>query len=371
MNRKSRFDAGFRQEGIALIAVLLLLVFILTIVGGLFYRHQIHIQKVTRSLVGEQAQMFLLSAESWAKSVLEEDDRRGATDHLEEIWARELPVLPIEGGLISGCLVDLQGLFNINSLGWYTNKSWEDELNAEQFAVSATTRRRALKRLLRMLELDDSDSRVAALVDWLDPDAWLVSPDSAEDNEYLLLDPPYRAANHALTEFSELSLVQGFGAGDVAALQPWVNIIAEDVGVNVNTAPPLVLMALSPYITADNVEALQAARPFDNTDEFYSRLAGAVGQSRDTLVTEIPDNMLAVASRYFELRARVELAGLNLEYRSMIQRQSANRTLVLSRTLRHVPPLVEAESAAEQAGHGQYCQPPQQVPDSVSGRAMN
>ena len=359
------------QAGIALIAVLLLLVFILTIVGGLFYRHQIHIQKVTRSLVGEQAQMFLLSAESWAKSVLEEDARRSGTDHLEEIWARELPVLPIEGGLISGCLVDLQGLFNINRLGGYTNRSWEDELNAEQFADTVTTERRALKRLLRMLDLDDSDSRVAALVDWLDPDAWLVSPDSAEDNEYLLLDPPYRAANHSLTEFSELSLVQGFGGADVAALQPWVNIVADEVGVNVNTAPPLVLMALSPSITADNVASLQAARPFETVEEFYSRLAGAVGQSRDTLMAEIPDIMLAVASRYFELRARVELAGLTLEYRSTIQRQSANRTVVLSRTLRHVPPLVKAEGVAAEAGNGQYCQPPQQIPDSVSGRAMN
>ena len=260
---------GHQERGIALIAVLLLLVFILTIVGGLFYRHQIHVQKVTRSVVGEQTLLLLLSAESWAKSVLEEDAGDSGIDHLGEIWARNLPVLPIEGGQIAGCLMDLQGLFNINSLALYSNKSWDDELQA-QFADNKTTRRRLLANLMSLLDMDNSDSRIAALVDWLDADAWLVSPDSAEDNEYLLNDPPYRAANHSLTELTELSLVQGFSTADVVKLAPWVNIIsdAEEEKINVNTAPALIMMALSPYITGPAVETLEEARPFETVDEF-------------------------------------------------------------------------------------------------------
>ena len=350
MKRKPRFDAGPRQAGIALIAVLLLLVFILTIVGGLFYRHQIHIQKASRAFVGEQALLLLMSAESWARSVLEEDARNSATDHPGETWAQRLPVLPIEGGRISGCLVDLQGLFNINSLAWYTNKSWDDELK-DRDNPDRTTRRRLMANVLEQLEMENSDARIAALVDWLDADAWLVSPDSAEDNEYLLRDPPYRAANHVLTELSELSLVQGFGPADVAKLRPWVNVVNEEneedaVKINVNTAPAFVLTALSPYIREQQAEALMGLRPFENEAGFYTELAGVTGTRYQTLMEAIPDEFVGVASNYFALQARVELAGIRMDYRSIIRRDGGNGAWVLSRTIRHIPPVAKVEGKA-------------------------
>ena len=71
-----------RQAGIALASVLLLLVFVLTLVAGLFYRHQIHIHKVTRTVIGDQALLLVLGAETWVASVLEADARAGRVDHL-------------------------------------------------------------------------------------------------------------------------------------------------------------------------------------------------------------------------------------------------------------------------------------------------
>lgn len=353
-------DMSVRQRGIALIAVLLLLVFILTIVGGLFYRHQIHIQKVTRSLVGEQAQLFLLSAESWAKSVLEDDARAtGDVDHLGEIWARQLPVLPIEGGLISGCMMDLQSRINLNSLSEYSNRSWDIEINAGQAGNEQLTRRRLLKNLMVTLEMDDSDERLAALVDWLDADSWLVSPSSAEDNEYLLLDPPYRAANHSLTELSELSLVQGFSTEDVVKLAPWVNIISVDSAININTAPPTILMALSPSMSQSQAEVLAESRPFQTLPEFYTMLANVMGETQQTLEESIPSELLTVESSYFQLRANVEVAGIRLEYNSVIHRDSGARTAVLSRTLRYLPPVEEVNGS--QVGADQRCQPVQEI----------
>ncbi|MGD9660832.1 MAG: type II secretion system minor pseudopilin GspK [Porticoccaceae bacterium] len=327
---------GGRQRGVALIAVLLLLVFILTIVGGLFYRHQIHIQKVTRSLVGEQALLLLLSAESWAQSVLVEDGRGSAIDHNGENWARSLPLLPVEGGQISGCLRDLQGLFNINSLSWYSNKSWDDELAGEQGNTDKTTRRTLFRRLLEQLQLDAFDARIAALVDWLDEDSWLLSPDSAEDNEYLLLSPAYRAANQNLVELAELSLVQGFAPADVVALQPYVNILPEYTGININTAPAVVLVALSPYITPEIAEALIASRPYDSRDGFYNQLGALVGQTRQNLLSQLPAELIAVGSDYFVLSANVQLAGVQMAYRSTIHRQG-QAAKVISRTLRYIP----------------------------------
>ncbi|MCK9504723.1 MAG: type II secretion system minor pseudopilin GspK [Porticoccaceae bacterium] len=347
-----------RQRGVALIAVLLLLVFILTIVGGLFYRHQIHIQKVTRSLVGEQALLLLLSAESWGQSVLVEDGKRSAIDHNGENWARALPLLPVEGGAISGCLRDLQGLFNINSLSWYGNKSWEDELAAELGSAGKSTRRTLFRRLLEQLQLDAGDARIAALVDWLDEDSWLLSPDSAEDNEYLLLTPAYRAANQSMVELAELSLVQGFSAADVVALQPYVNILPEDTAININTAPAMVLMALSPLITRDIAEALIASRPYDSVDGFYSQLAILAGETRQTLASQLPAEFVAVGSEYFSLSADVRLAGVRMAYRSIIHRQGQGAR-VISRTLRYIPAGLDENSEAL-AVHS-VCNPLQEV----------
>jgi general secretion pathway protein K len=338
--------AGWRQRGIALISVLLLLVFILTIVGGLFYRHQIHIQKVTRSLVGEQALLFLLSAEGWAQSVLVADGDNSATDHLREAWARALPAMPIEGGRISGCVRDLQGLFNINSLAGYSIASWEDEVAAEQLAPVNTTRRTLFRNLLQQLDLDSSDTRIAALVDWLDDDSWLVSADSAEDNEYLLLDPPYRAANQPLVELSELSLVQGFGPRDVVRLQPWVNTVAEEVPININTAPAQVLMALSPLITAEVAQGIGEGRPYGSVSGFYVTLAGLVGQTQQDLQTLLPAELVAVDSSYFSLLADVELAGVRMAYTSVIHRSGGDGARVLSRTLRPIPALADRAGEA-------------------------
>lgn len=346
------------QVGIALIAVLLLLVFVLTIVGGLFYRHQIHIQKVTRSLAGEQALLLLLSAESWAKSVLVADGDSTDIDHNGEIWARPLPPLPVEGGRISGCVRDVQAGFNINTLAWYTNKSWEDELAAEQLAQGKTTRRTIVRGLLEQLQLDASDTRIAALADWLDEDAWLLSPDSAEDNEYLLLDPPYRPANHGMVELGELGLVQGFSARDVVALEPFVNTVLESTPVNVNTAPMPVLVALSPRITPRVAEALAAARPFESLDAFYTALASVAGENRENLVSDLPAEFLNVSSEYFTLLADVELAGVRMAYTSIIHRQGG-QTGVISRTLRYIPPVLDSEGNTLTINNG--CNPVQEV----------
>ena len=52
-------------------------------------------------------------------------------DHLGEVWAQALPTLPIEGGVITGCIRDLQARFNLNNFALYTPESLELELNID------------------------------------------------------------------------------------------------------------------------------------------------------------------------------------------------------------------------------------------------
>lgn len=340
--RRGRQGVGNAEQGIALISVLLLLIFVLTIVAGLFYRHQIHIQKVSRAVSGEQALLLLLSAESWAQSLLEADAEAGTVDHLGEIWARPLPLLPVEGGEISGCIRDLAGLLNINNLGWYSIQSWADELALDHQYSGTTTRRTFFRDLLLQLGLDASDQRIATITDWVDVDTWLLTPDSAEDSEYLLLDPSYRAANQPLAEIGELALLKGYSEADVAALRPHVSTLPEQTPLNVNTAPGEVLVALLPLVTAGHIPALTARRPFATVGAFYDALSAVVSVSRESLLAQLPAEFLAVKTHYFGLRATLSLGGMRYGYESVIQRPDAGPPRVIARTLTFIPRLVDA-----------------------------
>mgnify|MGYP003700515431 CR=1 FL=1 len=330
---------GRGQQGIALITILLLLVFMLAIIAGLFYRHQLHIQKVSRMLVGEQAMLLFLGAESWARRVLSEDGRQTRIDHLEEKWAYPLPPMPMEGGVLTGCLRDEQGLFSLNSLGWYTSKTWAEELAGDGQGRNVTSRRRILQNLMAQAGLEHSDALVASLVDWVDPDGWLVSPESAEDNEYLLMQPPYRAANFPLGDIDELTLVSGFSPAFVERLEPLVNTVPGDLPLNVNTASVPVLAAVSSLVSVEQARRLAGLRPFPSLDKFYEQMASVVSETHATLRTLVPPQFLTVSSDYFSVHARLVLAGSDFAYRSLIWRRG-DTTRVLSRTLTPIPQVV-------------------------------
>jgi type II secretory pathway component PulK len=85
----------------------------------------------------------------------------------------------------------------------------------------------------------------ANLVDWVDADE-LTIDGGPEDELYARTDPPYFPRNLPLLSVDELRLVAGFDGPLVAALRPFVGVypLAGGGGINLNTAPPWVLMQL-------------------------------------------------------------------------------------------------------------------------------
>ena len=117
-----------RQNGFALLAVLILAGLCLLMISQISYRHQLEKSATTRSLLQDQTILLALSAESWARRLLLDDAADNQVDSLKDSWAQPLPVLPVEGGYLSGCIRDLQGRFNLNNLQRYTTDSWNDDL---------------------------------------------------------------------------------------------------------------------------------------------------------------------------------------------------------------------------------------------------
>jgi general secretion pathway protein K len=191
-----------KQRGVALVTALLVVAIATTAAITMASRQQLDIRRTGSLLHGEQAWAYVVGAENWAIVVLRRDREDSQIDTLGEDWSTQPPVSFVEGGSIIGRLIDLQSRFNVNNLVSGGGASAE---NIDYY-----------KRLLRLLDLDEA--LADALVDWIDDDIDVRFPDGAEDESYLLLETPYRAANRPLADISELRLVKGYTAEVVAKL---------------------------------------------------------------------------------------------------------------------------------------------------------
>ena len=197
--------------------------------------------------------------------------------HIELPWPLDLPG--------QAQVQDAQGCFNLNTLSL---PAGETDL-AEQ-------------RLRRLLELLDLPADIAdQLLDWLDEDTNARFA-GAEDDAYSRRRPPMRAANAPLGDVSELRLLPAMDAEAYAALAPLVCALPAQAGINVNSAPPLLLMALAEGLRlgqARDLAARAAATPFASLDAFLAdpALSGVL----------LDGGGLTVRSDWFTVRAQVTL----------------------------------------------------------------
>ncbi len=291
-----------RQAGLALLSMMFILVLLTTMAVYMVQDDHLMLRRVQNIRNAEQALQLALGSEQWAARVLQRDIEAGETDHLNEDWNRLGSPVTVDDGRLLTTIQDLHSRFNLNNL------SQRDEVWYPAF-----------RRLLRLLEIDEGVAE--AVVDWIDADSQRTHASGAEDLEYLLLDPPYRAANRAMVDLGELELIQGVDAEAVRRLEPFVTVIpnAGNTRINVNTCPPLLLQILGDEMTAADAESLANSRGeegFPSIEEFLRRPELA-GQSNITA-----EPMVTLASSYFRARSRVRLAGLELSLNSVVRRDA-------------------------------------------------
>lgn len=312
------------QRGVALVTALLVVAIATVAAVAMANRQQLDIRRTGSLLHGEQAWAYVLGAENWAKVVLRRDARESQIDSLAEDWSTQPPVSFVEGGSIVGRLIDLQGRFNVNNL------VRGGSVDADSLAF--------YKRLLQRLDIDE---RLAdALVDWIDADINARFPDGAEDDAYLLLDPPYRAANRPLADTSELRLVKGYDAEVVAKLLPHVSALPERTALNVNTADATLLSVVAPGMTVAEGESLVEARgeePFDSVAKFMQEPALA-GRT-------VASGTIGVTSNWFLMLSEANIGQGRARLASTIQR-SPNALLVVRRQREFFDPVVPVSPQA-------------------------
>jgi general secretion pathway protein K len=254
------------------------------VAGNLVWDNALDVRRSMVLLYRDQALQVSLGAESWIMDILRQDLEDGQTDHLGEIWASDLPGLPIEGGEVFGAISDLQGRFNINNLIDGNGKIHQDSL--DQF-----------RRLLEALALDPRFAGIAA--DWLDSDQDASFPDGAEDPIYTSLIPPYKTPNQTITNVSELAALEGMDKQTFKLLEPHITALPGRTTINVNTATAAVLQSLDEQISVDDVERLVNERETDGFSDIQTAFS--------SLVTPDVLNTLGESTNYFQLRVIVRI----------------------------------------------------------------
>jgi len=306
---RSRHTPIRSSRGVALITAMLITALAAIVAANLAWDNALDVRRTMVLLNRDQAVQVALGAESWVVSILRQDLQDNQTDHLGEIWASELPGLPIEGGEVFGTIEDLQGRFNINNLVDGNGAIDEDML--EQ-----------LRRLLRSLSLDTRFAGLAA--DWIDSDRDASFPDGAEDGIYTALTPAYRPPNVALTNASELAALEGMDRETFSVLAPHIAALPAGTAVNVNTATPAVLQSLGENLSNADVEGLlserEAAGFADIRTTFQSLVAPAV----------VDD--LAESSNYFQLKVVVRIDTVRVTLFSTLYRSPRGDVAAISRS---------------------------------------
>jgi general secretion pathway protein K len=301
------------QRGAAIIVAMLIVAMAAAAATSLLQQQDLALRQLTTARDYEQATWILKGGAQWARSLLLADARGSKVDHAGELWASGLPSTEIEQGTVAGQISDQQGLFNVNNL------VLDGMASARDIAV--------FKRLLQTIGLEAGIAE--AVADWIDADSEALDKVGAEDEYYLRLAVPHRAANQPVAEIGELLRVRGVDEQVLAQLRRFTTALPRRTPVNVNLAPPEVLVAVVSGLTLAEAQALAGSRagsPFPSLEEFRKRLPKRAFQWEE--------GALSVDSQFFLVQGRATVGRADVRMEALLQREQTTMPTILWQRMR-------------------------------------
>lgn len=305
------------QRGVAMLVALLIVAIATTVAASIFVSQRYDIRLSTNIQDLEQAYQYAYGMEEWSGIWLQRDAQDNNFDSLTDMWAQEIPPLPIEEngvvlGTIEGKLEDMHGLFNLNSL-----LNEEGTIDADAY--------NGFRTLLQEKELPLT--LADAVFDWIDKDSVIREADSAESDYYLSGERPYYAANSLLVDVSELKLLK-LGYVDnpqeklkaLEAILPLVVALPGVTKINVNTASESVLRAAG--LNQQQMDKLGdvSEAPIESFDELKNLMAiKTVNKETGKEELVIPPH-IGVQSQYFRLSGKITYGKSQLYVNSLLYR---------------------------------------------------
>ncbi len=289
-----------------------------------------------------------MTLESIAKSgiticmaALQQDTKDNHYDSLHDVWAKlaeeDLSSLFDEGAL-SVTITDNSGKFQINSLVQTKN-----QLQPGTSLPSATAQEQAsrdfLWRLLRNepFHLEDGEARkiIDSLIDWIDAeDGDWEEEFGAESSYYLGLKEPYACKNGTIEFVEELLFVQGitpellFGTEKHPGLAKLLTAQGHDGLLNINTADPLLLQALSEDMTAEMAAEMVDFREDEKNKDTLSSIQWPITVLPSLSGTNGLKNV-TIKSDSFTIFARGQLDALTKEVAATVERNKNTQKIML------------------------------------------
>jgi len=261
-----------------------------------------------------------------ALAVLYEDASSTTEDTLREPWAHarifsENSASLFDEGRFLLEIADLSGRIQINQLVHQTGDN-KGEYKEEQ--------KNLLTRFLSSEEFNLDDDEVVDIIDAIKD--WIDNPDTddvtgwggAEDSYYQALTKPYPCKNAPLEFLEELLLVRGitkelfYGTEERPGISLYLSAHGDDGKININTADPLVLRALSDQIDQDLAEDMVAYREDEENvlsdPGWYQDVPGMIDVSIDP-------TLLTTLSTYFEITSEGLKGSMSKRTKGVVERK--------------------------------------------------
>ena len=286
-----------RECGSATVTALMVVGVAAVLLAGLMWRQQIQIRTLENVRDQVQAQWLQRTAIDFARLVLVEDQRNSQIDHLGEAWA-----LPLADGKVAdflknadvpdeisavtlrGQLLDAQSQFNLSNL-------WDKNLrNINPPAVQE------YGRLLETLGLDKNLAQQTA-------------------QEVMQADMP-------IYDLDGLLRLPFYNSTILEQIRPFVAILPILTTINVNTAPPEVLMAAIPGLSRSAAGAFAQQRsltPLKSADEITTILNN-MGANQGI---KIDNSLIDVRSQFWLARSEIRMGKGIFVSSALIQRSQS------------------------------------------------
>ncbi len=327
LGRQGLFLTLDNERGVALLVTVMVVSLLIAITMHLGMTVRQEILSSTHGRERNTLQTMALSGLQWGLAALN-TDMQGTYNSFNDNWAKiaEANVSSLFSGSLKVKVFDLSGRLQINSLDPSLNTSDESK--------------KILLRLLEMGELGIEDPAkreeiVNSLIDWVDSNDDALF-NGAEHSYYQSLARPHQCKNGLIDSIDELLLVKGIsrellmGTKETKGLANYITAHGDDGKINLNTADPLLLSALSVEIDTDKAEKMAAFRkePSNSGDlasvDWYNKVPTLAGLTLESKV-------LTVKSTFFKVEAVAERNNKSSKAEMIVTRDKDNKIEILSK----------------------------------------
>ena len=309
------------NSGMALILTILIisLIVALTLQFNTSMRSDLHAAANLRD--GIKLGYIAKSGFNYVLAVLLDDDN--SVDSFHDTWADSKSLSENSADLfgddrfeVKVSVSDYSGRIQINKIVNDDKKTYNDK------------QKDLLTRFLKSFGVEDEEvSNIRdAIKDWIDADNDVTGFGGAENSYYQTLERPYSCKNAPVEFLEQLLLVKGISQEIFSHISPYLSPYG-DGKININTAKPLVLGALSDDIDDERVQDMLTYREDENNDLSNPNWYKSVPGMGDVT---IPNALLTTSSTYFEITSKGLKGAMAKRVTGMVERKRGEPIKILS-----------------------------------------